>query len=136
MFAHAPVDASARSSDGQGPGGGQTAPSGWQTNEETWGEIEYLAYRSCPQGFPHVSAEPRVAAAANSDPNDDPYCFLRFKAREGKRPQADPPRSEWREWYEGHTTKRIGWPLPYQVADQFGDIAGAEKRRKTQGIKY
>eukprot|EP00969_Alexandrium_andersonii_P110866 4893548-Alexandrium_andersonii.AAC.1 len=30
----------------------------------------------------------------------------------------------------------LGWPLPFFVVDQLGDIANNPKRRKTQGVKY
>eukprot|EP00969_Alexandrium_andersonii_P221595 9786936-Alexandrium_andersonii.AAC.1 len=73
---------------------------------------------------------------AEADPLFDHYRFSRYVARRGKaqlRNRDDVYRDEQVPHY-GELIR--GWPLPFFVVDQLGDIASNPKRRRTQGVKY
>eukprot|EP00969_Alexandrium_andersonii_P244858 10819367-Alexandrium_andersonii.AAC.1 len=65
-----------------------------------------------------------------------PYRFCLYNARRGKaylRNHDDVYKDDGVPYY-GELIR--GWPLPFFVVDQFGDITSDAKLRKTQGVKY
>eukprot|EP00969_Alexandrium_andersonii_P062664 2759299-Alexandrium_andersonii.AAC.1 len=71
---------------------------------------------------------------AEEDPLFDRYRFDRFVAKRGKAMLRNHDDVYKDDHVPSYADPFLGWPLPFFVVDQLGDIANNPKRRKTQGV--